>query len=114
MIEALPLHDATLRTIRLAWAEGRCVLELSLAGAPSCELIFTGVSELHVPRHNSWGPSVSVNAVRKVQDNRFEIEVQSGDVLQIEATAWSFNAESTAVAGEGSGDEGLYPGGRAG
>jgi hypothetical protein len=96
MIEALSLHDATLKAVRIAWAEGRCVLELSSSKAPSCELIFTGVSELHVPRHYPWGPSVSVNAVRRVKDHTFEVEVQSGDILRIEATAWSFNAEATA------------------
>jgi hypothetical protein len=108
MIDALPLHDATLKAVRLAWAEGRCVLELSSSEAPSCELIFTGVSELHVPRHYPWGRAVSINAVRRVKDNTFEVEVQSGDVLRIEASAWSFNAEATALPpNERIGNEGL-------
>jgi hypothetical protein len=92
MIESLPLHDATLKAVRLIWAEGHCVLELSSSSAPSCELVFTGVSELSVPRRHPWGPSVSINTVRQVGDNTFEVEVQSGDVLRIEAVAWSFNA----------------------
>ena len=108
MIEALPLHDATLKAVRLAWAEGRCVLELSSSSAPSCELIFMGVSELHVPRRYPWGPSVSVNAVRKVNGNTFEVEIQSGDVLRIEASAWSFNAVPIVSAvNEGFASEGL-------
>lgn len=94
MIESLPLHDATLKAVVLVWAEGRCVLELSSSHDPSCELIFTGVSQLQVPRHRPWGPSVSINAVRRVQDNTYEVEVQSGDVLRIEAAAWSFSTNA--------------------
>jgi hypothetical protein len=97
MIEALSLHDATLKAVRFAWAEGRCVLELSSFEAPECELIFTDVSELHVPRHYPWGPSVSVNAVRRIRDSTFEVELQSGDVLRIEASAWSFHSNATVL-----------------
>jgi len=108
MIETLSLHDATLNAVRFSWAEGRCVLDLSSFEAPECELVFTGVSDLHVPRHYPWGPSVSVNTVRRVRDSTFEIELQSGDVLRIEASAWSFNSNVTGLlTNDRFGNEGL-------
>lgn len=87
----LALHDATLTAIYFDWAAGTCSVRLSLPGAENCELKFSGVYELIVPRREPWGPSVSVNSSREVGGNIFEIELQSGDILRVSADSWLFN-----------------------
>lgn len=86
----LPLHDATLDGIYFAWAEGRCTLELATVELGERVLVFSGVTEVQIPKEQPWGPSVSINAVREPSPNRFEIELQSGDVLQVQAGGWAF------------------------
>jgi hypothetical protein len=93
MFKDLPLHDATLHTIRIDWRAGVCTLMLDAASG-SHELIFTGLLGIAIPREQPWGPSVSINDVRE-RDGGYEIEVQSGDVLRIVAESWRLlgNAE---------------------
>ncbi len=56
------LHDATLVSIQLHWADRTC--EFFFAGAPSIpgpfSLLFDNVADLRVPSAMPWGPSVSV------------------------------------------------------
>ena len=88
---AIPsLHDATLRSVLLNWKEGRCSFNLSTAEAPECSLEFSGVSQLAIPRELPWGPSVSVNGFTCLGTGVYELELQSGDVLSIEAQACKF------------------------
>ena len=90
MPEEPSLHDATLVSVELLWAQGRCNLELLVVGAGPSELTFVGVTGIHLPRRHPWGPSVYVNAFRTVEPGSFELELQSGDVLCIKAESWSF------------------------
>jgi len=58
-------------------------------------VVADGVFDLHVPQVKDWGPSVSVNNVRGPLNGaagrkRLEIEMQSGDVIVIEAAAFDF------------------------
>ena len=78
------LHDAIIESIRLVWSEGRCIVELDTAERP-VQLVFSGVRSVLVPREQPWGPSASVNAFRSGANGSFEIELQSGDVVQIQA-----------------------------
>lgn len=94
MLDSLPLHDATLREVRFVWAEGRCTLSLLTNGHGAQELVFSGVTELHLPRQLPWGPSVSINAARDCGSNRFEVELQSGDVLRLQAASWQVFSEA--------------------
>lgn len=77
------LHDATLVGITLDWAAGHLTMELQTASGPTA-IRASGVIGVEVPRHQPWGPSVSVNEVR-LGDQRLEIEMQSGDRIVGEA-----------------------------
>jgi hypothetical protein len=79
------LHDATIKGIRLEWATGRFEVDLQTSER-LMRLVFGGVRSVVAPREQPWGPSASVNALRRVGEGRFELEIQSGDVIQIEAT----------------------------
>jgi len=59
-------------------------------------LVFSGVTELHIPREQLWGASVAINAVRETGPERFEVELQSGDVLRVHAASWNFGEVSAA------------------
>ena len=61
-----------------------------------------GVSELHAPRLNDWGPSVSVNGVFGPSDGpsgrrELEVEMQSGDRIRIVAASFDFPPASDAA-----------------
>ncbi len=90
MFEKLPLHDAVLHTIQVDWAARSCVLTLDTSEADNCQLVFAGVTELVLPRHEPWGPSASINSLASGDPTNFTIEMQSGDVLSIDATSWQF------------------------
>jgi len=61
-------------------------------------LVAENVIDLHVPRLQDWGPSVSVNKVTGPLDGlaykRLLIEMQSGDVIKISAGTFVLPAES--------------------
>jgi hypothetical protein len=90
------LHDATPVSVRLDWATGTVVLELrtDASDAGRMHLIAADTTELLCPRQLPWGPSVSINEVRGPVAHgntmRVEIEMQSGDVLRIEARSITF------------------------
>lgn len=88
--DALPLHDATLSAIHVSYATARCDLRLDVVGGAAFQLVFEGFSTLRFPRQEPWGRSVSVNTGRQVSADAYEVELQSGDVLRIEATSWAF------------------------
>lgn len=92
MIDSLPLHDAILREVCFAWEAGCCTLNVMTVDGER-QLVFTGVSELNVDKQQPWGPSASINAARKCGLNRFEIELQSGDVMRLQASGWTFAAK---------------------
>lgn len=85
-----PLHDATLVSVLMDWASGetRVTVRLPEEGGRTAEIRVFGSTLLHCPRRQQWGPSVSINEVRRQQrDNgvhRIEIEVQSGDIIELE------------------------------
>jgi hypothetical protein len=85
MIEDFGLHDATLVDVHFEWAEGRCTMTLRHSELSNCCLTFTGVSNLSVPRAQSWGPSRSINAAYQRNTGQYEIEMQSGDLIEIDA-----------------------------
>lgn len=93
MFDKLPLHDAILRTINVDWAGRSCVLTMAMSESGSSQLIFSGITELFLPRHEPWGRSVSVNSLTSSGPTKFEIEMQSGDVLSVVAANWQFIPE---------------------
>lgn len=82
-------HDATLLAITTDWASGETRLRVRLCDDPArdAEIRVTGTALLHCPREHPWGPSVSINEVRvhAIEGGRvrLEVEVQSGDVVEI-------------------------------
>lgn len=89
------LHDSTLRSVHLDWSTGEVRMALSavLAGSSASRVVLQAseVTLLRCPRLAPWGWSVSVNEVRRSTDRdgrvRLELEMQSGDVIEIEGKA---------------------------
>ena len=94
MSELSKLHDATLLSISFDWARKICTFEF--AGAPSIpgpfRLVWSEVEELVVPCKDAWGESVSVLSAKLCGSNRYEFQMQSGDVIAVVAPNYSFNA----------------------
>jgi hypothetical protein len=89
-IEDVDLHDATLVALRVNWADGTCVAELKHGMLGGCVLTFSAVSHLTLPRKQSWGRSISINSFSMSSRGQYEIEMQSGDLIKIEASAMVF------------------------
>lgn len=86
MTEHLNLHDGTLVSLSVNWADGACIAEVEHGTLGSCVLTFSTVSYLTLPRKQSWGRSVSINSFSMPSSGRYQIEMQSGDLIQIEAS----------------------------
>src|SRR5215475_8728697 len=108
-----PMHDWVLDSIEFDWSNARLKVHFDTYEAGVVSVAAEGVVDLHVPRKDPWGPSVHVNEVRQFRGGakkrcRFEIEMQSGDVITITAASFIFPPEArltsplaeTAVAGE--------------
>lgn len=86
------LHDATLIAVTTDWASGVTHVRVRLSddAARGARIKITELVLLRCPREQPWGPSVSINEVRllSLQDGRkrLEIEIQSGDVIEIEGS----------------------------
>ena len=90
------VHDWTLRAVNVDWGEGvaRVVFD-SPTGRN--HLRAHGLRNLHIPRAESWGPSVSVNEAQGPLEFegglvRFLIEMQSGDLIEIVARSFDLSA----------------------
>jgi hypothetical protein len=83
-------HDAIVKSIRLDWAQGRCSVELDTAERP-VQLVFSNVRLVLIPREQPWGPSVLLNALTMVGSGVFQMELQSGDAVQIKAVSLEVN-----------------------
>ena len=87
------LHDATLERLELGWAAGDVVLRIRTGRAehPQVEVVASSVRKFECDRCMPWGFSVSINEVRGPtaasdgKAERIEIEMQSGDIIRIEA-----------------------------
>lgn len=86
MIQDVDLHDASLIAVRVIWEDGRCVADIQHGTLGRCVLTFSEVSHLTLPRKQSWGRSVSINSFSAPSCGQYEIEMQSGDLIKIEAT----------------------------
>jgi hypothetical protein len=93
---SLPLHDALLRSVELLWEQKLCRLHLAAfakkgKNASPHLLEFQQVTTLKVPHEESWGPSSSVNSVSH-SSGSFQIEMQSGDTIEIAAGGFTLVA----------------------
>lgn len=94
--EDWPLHDAVLTQVSLDWQSGTCAIFAACfvdprAPARPCRLEFTSVRGVSVQRLAPWGRSVHINGHRRDPGGLFEIEVQSGDLIVIDAESASFH-----------------------
>lgn len=79
------LHDASLIQLTLDWQAGLLTCQLDTGKGPVA-LVARGITKLECPRDHPWGASVSVNQVRTYASSegvRMQIEMQSGDVIEI-------------------------------
>jgi hypothetical protein len=85
------LHDATLVSLQLNWAERTC--ELSFEGAPSIpgqfSLLFDQVAELRVPMAMPWGPSACVLEA-SFSGGVASFAMQTGDTVTLVSCNYSF------------------------
>ena len=85
LLEDIDLHDATLIAVSVTWDDGTCVVELQLETLGKCVLTFSAVSHVTLPRVQSWGRSISINSFSVPSSGKYEIEMQSGDLIRIKA-----------------------------
>ncbi|HEY9134646.1 MAG TPA: hypothetical protein VIM85_02510 [Pseudomonadales bacterium] len=91
--ENLPLHDAVMAAAHISWDAARCDLRVYPVGKKAHWLVFEGFTKIEFPRNEPWGPSNSINSVKQPKPTKFEIEIQSGDLLRITAEKWSYREE---------------------
>ena len=78
------LHDAMLRRLVVDW--GAASLRIELATSEGDRVIeASGLQRLVVGHSEEWGRSVNINGVSRPSDHILEIEMQSGDVVSVEA-----------------------------
>ena len=78
------LHDAMLRRLVVDW--GAATLRIELATSEGDRVIeASGLQRLVVGHSEAWGPSANINSVSRSSDHILEIEMQSGDVISVEA-----------------------------
>lgn len=80
------LHDATLLGVAFDWANGVVRLTLRTSRHGEVCLRVDGCTDLHVPKREEWGRSVSVMSAKLVEDDPdigVEVEMQSGDRIKV-------------------------------
>lgn len=90
------LHDATLLGLTVDWKDGRAEVTFRVHPDSLVRLVGQGAVRVSVTRDQPWGPSDSVNEIRwsngvNVGGSVLEIEIQSGDVILIEARQFSID-----------------------
>jgi hypothetical protein len=85
--EMSQLHDHTLESITVNWPARRIQIHISGA-SEGTEILASGFIALNVPRHEGWGPSVSIYNVTPPEqqpDGKYKlgIKMQSGDVITV-------------------------------
>ena len=89
-IDEVNLHDAVLYYLRSDWRERTCEIFVAVflepdKAAVSCVIRAHGVRSVRVPHHAPWGDSVFIHDQCWAPDGRCLIEMQSGDVIEIDA-----------------------------
>jgi hypothetical protein len=84
------LHDASIDTFSIDWNNKTCQLNLKVflktgEDAVPCKIIWRDLIEISIPSKNPWGKSVFINNQRKISEDEYLIEMQSGDEIKISA-----------------------------
>ena len=98
--DALPLHDAVLNRISLEWEQRLVSAEVAIyldcsKPAVAALLSWSGVRAVRLPCAEPWGPSVFISKQYKSGPCTYALEMQSGDVLEIEADSFSLTRRDT-------------------
>ncbi|MHB8455973.1 MAG: hypothetical protein ACYDDO_15055 [Acidiferrobacterales bacterium] len=89
------LHDWTRVSILVEWEKkGMVTIMFHAHEDGPVALLAEGLADLHVPKQQGWGPSMSVNCASGPTqlDNgnfRLKIEMQTGDIIELEAASIS-------------------------
>jgi len=85
------LHDSTVEGIVYNWLLKQLTIEGKKFGTDKgFTIIFEDVSLFSVPHREDWGSSNSINSNSHDSERRYQIEMQSGDKLLIEAGSFSY------------------------
>jgi len=85
----IDLHDAVLERVEVVWGEKLCRCMARPVGSERkvvC-LVFSGVTAVHIPHSEPWGPSGSILSVKELERS-YVLEMQSGDSIEIVATEY--------------------------
>ena len=95
-LEGAGLHDATLLSVALDWEKAEVKLYVLLMGGIPATLTFQQATSAVLPREQPWGPSKSINGAKEISVGTYEVEMQSGDLLQVKAASWSLSIKASA------------------
>ena len=84
------MHDWALQSIHVDWASGIAYIELKDSASNVRAIEIKDLRNMVIPKKNPWGKSFSVNeATHNIDDvtkeHHLVIEMQSGDLIKVEA-----------------------------
>jgi hypothetical protein len=99
--EEWPLHDAVIGRLEVDWEQRVARLDLDLVISPNengrrAVLEWQGVTRVELTRTEEWGPSSSVNSLRREREGEYVVEVQSGDEIRVTADSASLERKNAA------------------
>ncbi|WP_339067800.1 hypothetical protein [Teredinibacter turnerae] len=98
--EDLNLHDATINSVSYLWEGKTLTVQGEYFSVEKGEpigfaLSFHGVTCVSLPHQEEWGASASINGTKFSAPTTYSIEIQSGDVITIEAAGYKFSGKIT-------------------
>jgi hypothetical protein len=102
LVGGLLMHDWTFEACEVVWATGIARLQFLDRSSQKREIAASGLVGLKLPREEPWGPSTSVLSCSKpvIGTNgvgRLVVELQSGDIVEVEARHFDFPANAEFV-----------------
>ncbi|MET0356960.1 MAG: hypothetical protein ABW044_09285 [Cellvibrio sp.] len=93
--QTLPLHDATLISINYEWQLKSVSIvgeryNSSIQKISPFKILFTNVTLLSIPHSEEWGDSASILELATLNASGYQIQMQSGDLITIQAGNFSF------------------------
>ncbi|MAD75408.1 MAG: hypothetical protein CML20_11565 [Rheinheimera sp.] len=95
--EDLQLHDATIISISYLWEAKKLIVigeHFSREKGESVKytLTFNSVKGVSIPHCEEWGASSCINGTEIKAPRKYHIEMQSGDMITVEAAGFKFSA----------------------
>ena len=95
MKEKIDMHDWSLISIHIDWAESSLKVQLRNNQSEDVALIAEKFKSFHIANNTEWGKSISINQILDFSilengNSRIIIEIQSGDLFEIEAKKITF------------------------